>query len=51
MEYTNYAVVPYYFLVWYNDPALVALLLYAVVPYYFLVWYNRLSMVSLHMKL
>ena len=34
------AVVPYYFLVWYNAllwlwPAAVA-----VVPYYFLVWYN-----------
>ena len=36
-----YAVVPYYFLVWYN-PALSKRYTYgAVVPYYFLVWYNR----------
>ena len=34
------AVVPYYFLVWYNAKASSILLGVAVVPYYFLVWYN-----------
>ena len=35
------AVVPYYFLVWYNADKLVLVNEIAVVPYYFLVWYNR----------
>ena len=34
------AVVPYYFLVWYNWRILLRNLCVAVVPYYFLVWYN-----------
>ena len=34
------AVVPYYFLVWYNSAVLLWVRLSAVVPYYFLVWYN-----------
>ena len=35
------AVVPYYFLVWYNAYAVLTTPPHAVVPYYFLVWYNR----------
>ena len=35
------AVVPYYFLVWYNSVPPVARIIIAVVPYYFLVWYNN----------
>ena len=35
------AVVPYYFLVWYNSPVHRAGIAGAVVPYYFLVWYNE----------
>ena len=35
------AVVPYYFLVWYNKSSGASCSLIAVVPYYFLVWYNR----------
>ena len=35
------AVVPYYFLVWYNFNTNTKFSLSAVVPYYFLVWYNR----------
>ena len=35
------AVVPYYFLVWYNTIQSVVTSVVAVVPYYFLVWYNR----------
>ena len=34
------AVVPYYFLVWYNFLSSTKLNETAVVPYYFLVWYN-----------
>ena len=34
------AVVPYYFLVWYNSTSIIANASAAVVPYYFLVWYN-----------
>ena len=34
------AVVPYYFLVWYNATAYGDGRVMAVVPYYFLVWYN-----------
>ena len=34
------AVVPYYFLVWYNGNAANNSPYMAVVPYYFLVWYN-----------
>ena len=34
------AVVPYYFLVWYNSLAETLRKDTAVVPYYFLVWYN-----------
>ena len=37
---TYNAVVPYYFLVWYNTGAVYESLVNAVVPYYFLVWYN-----------
>ena len=37
------AVVPYYFLVWYNVAAGTAVNASAVVPYYFLVWYNYRS--------
>ena len=40
MGYDRYAVVPYYFLVWYNKTKGVANHNLAVVPYYFLVWYN-----------
>ena len=35
------AVVPYYFLVWYNAFLQKFGARLAVVPYYFLVWYNR----------
>ena len=35
------AVVPYYFLVWYNIKKLKNIEKAAVVPYYFLVWYNK----------
>ena len=35
------AVVPYYFLVWYNVCDAKLPLIHAVVPYYFLVWYNN----------
>ena len=35
------AVVPYYFLVWYNTPSGTSGGYCAVVPYYFLVWYNK----------
>ena len=34
------AVVPYYFLVWYNTVNILTDRAFAVVPYYFLVWYN-----------
>ena len=34
------AVVPYYFLVWYNQNPIYPVQYIAVVPYYFLVWYN-----------
>ena len=34
------AVVPYYFLVWYNVLRILKQKGEAVVPYYFLVWYN-----------
>ena len=34
------AVVPYYFLVWYNAQFSTPFAVQAVVPYYFLVWYN-----------
>ena len=34
------AVVPYYFLVWYNESQVPCRRQGAVVPYYFLVWYN-----------
>ena len=34
------AVVPYYFLVWYNPVSRWYFSFTAVVPYYFLVWYN-----------
>ena len=34
------AVVPYYFLVWYNRKHIDVIVILAVVPYYFLVWYN-----------
>ena len=37
------AVVPYYFLVWYNNPLHTSCYRNAVVPYYFLVWYNKFS--------
>ena len=37
------AVVPYYFLVWYNTVGTVMLGQVAVVPYYFLVWYNMVA--------
>ena len=38
---TSYlAVVPYYFLVWYNLGDKIPQPVVAVVPYYFLVWYN-----------
>ena len=36
-----HAVVPYYFLVWYNSPSTEEPGEDAVVPYYFLVWYNK----------
>ena len=36
------AVVPYYFLVWYNHRCRIRGEPMAVVPYYFLVWYNQL---------
>ena len=35
------AVVPYYFLVWYNRRRSICFGTAAVVPYYFLVWYNQ----------
>ena len=35
------AVVPYYFLVWYNNYQKMIQMTIAVVPYYFLVWYNQ----------
>ena len=35
-----FAVVPYYFLVWYNNDVFSVSEEDAVVPYYFLVWYN-----------
>ena len=35
------AVVPGYFLVWYNSCDKISSILIAVVPGYFLVWYNR----------
>ena len=38
--YATLAVVPYYFLVWYNSKHDLKDLKEAVVPYYFLVWYN-----------
>ncbi len=37
------AVVPYYFLVWYNGAKKLWVNVDAVVPYYFLVWYNLLQ--------
>ena len=37
------AVVPYYFLVWYNWIDRVRFNVEAVVPYYFLVWYNAVK--------
>ena len=37
---TIIAVVPYYFLVWYNGSLHPVVPVSAVVPYYFLVWYN-----------
>ena len=36
----THAVVPYYFLVWYNASIFAYTNDPAVVPYYFLVWYN-----------
>ena len=36
----QFAVVPYYFLVWYNEFFVCTVVNTAVVPYYFLVWYN-----------
>ena len=43
MEQQTVAVVPYYFLVWYNDSSEQAEGFLAVVPYYFLVWYNHIQ--------
>ena len=40
------AVVPYYFLVWYNNKRIVRGFRKAVVPYYFLVWYNKFRKVQ-----
>ena len=40
------AVVPYYFLVWYNMVANEVDGNNAVVPYYFLVWYNHFGNVN-----
>ena len=40
MDEKTIAVVPYYFLVWYNTDLCSLAAKRAVVPYYFLVWYN-----------
>ncbi len=42
MSMNTLAVVPYYFLVWYNNTCIYVPDNAAVVPYYFLVWYNIL---------
>ena len=41
------AVVPYYFLVWYNTSLINNFSVFAVVPYYFLVWYNKVMLISI----